>query len=72
MMLEKIGKAAKQASWYLAGLNTKQKNNVLMDIADCLQQQSDAILAANAQDIEAAKAGHMNAAMQDRLFISNC
>ncbi|HGJ5882323.1 glutamate-5-semialdehyde dehydrogenase [Arsenophonus sp.] len=69
-MLEKIGKAAKQASWYLAGLNTKQKNNVLMDIADCLQQQSDAILAANAQDMEAAKAGHMSAAMQDRLLLT--
>lgn len=69
-MLEKIGKAAKQASWYLARLNTKQKNNVLMDIADCLQQQSDAILAANAKDMEAAKAGHMSVAMQDRLLLT--
>jgi glutamate-5-semialdehyde dehydrogenase len=70
MMLEKIGKAAKKASWYLAGLNTKQKNNVLMDIADSLQQQSDAILAANAQDMVAAKASHMSAAMQDRLLLT--
>lgn len=69
-MLEKIGKAAKKASWYLAGLNTKQKNNVLMDIADSLQQQSDAILAANAQDMVAAKASHMSAAMQDRLLLT--
>lgn len=69
-MLEKIGKAAKKASWYLAGLNTKQKNNVLMDIADSLQQQSDAILAANAQDMVAAKASHMSAAKQDRLLLT--
>lgn len=54
-MLEEIGKAAKKASWYLAGLNTKQKNHVLMGIADCLQQQSDVILAANAQDMVSAK-----------------
>lgn len=69
-MLEKIGKAAKEASWYLAGLNTKQKNNVLMAIADCLQQQSDAILAANAQDMVSAKVNHMSAAMQDRLLLT--
>ncbi|WGL96970.1 glutamate-5-semialdehyde dehydrogenase [Arsenophonus nasoniae] len=69
-MLEEIGKAAKKASWYLAGLNTKQKNHVLMGIADCLQQQSDVILAANAQDMVSAKVNHMNAAMQDRLLLT--
>lgn len=69
-MMEEIGKAAKKASWYLAGLNTKQKNHVLMGIADCLQQQSDVILAANAQDMVSAKVNHMNAAMQDRLLLT--
>ncbi|HGJ5860200.1 MAG TPA: glutamate-5-semialdehyde dehydrogenase [Arsenophonus nasoniae] len=69
-MLEEIGKAAKKASWYMAGLNTKQKNHVLMGIADCLQQQSDVILAANAQDMVSAKVNHMNAAMQDRLLLT--
>lgn len=69
-MLEKIGKAAKKASWYLSGLNTKQKNTVLMAIANSLQQQSDAILAANAQDMAAAKASHMGVAMQDRLLLT--
>lgn len=69
-MLEEIGKAAKKASWYLAGLNTKQKNHVLMGIADCLQQQSDVILAANAQDMVSVKVNHMNAAMQDRLLLT--
>lgn len=41
-----------------------------MGIADCLQQQSDVILAANAQDMVSAKVNHMNAAMQDRLLLT--
>lgn len=38
MMLEKIGKVAKEASWYLVALTTKQKNSALMSIADCLRK----------------------------------
>nr|WP_314266433.1 glutamate-5-semialdehyde dehydrogenase [uncultured Moellerella sp.] len=69
-MLEKMGKAAREASWQLAQLSTKQKNAVLMQIADSLESNSQTILAANQQDMQQAQANGMTVALQDRLLLT--
>ncbi|EPK6162032.1 glutamate-5-semialdehyde dehydrogenase [Providencia stuartii] len=69
-MLEQMGKSAREASWQLAQLSTKQKNVALEQIADLLEQESAAILAANEKDIEQARANGMSPALQDRLLLT--
>lgn len=51
----------------LQSLTTEQKNQALYKAAECLLQQSDKILAANALDMAAAIENGMSQAMQDRL-----
>lgn len=69
-MLEKMGKAAKQASYHLSVLSTAQKNQALNVIADLLEAESAEILAANALDLADARQNGMSAALQDRLLLT--
>ena len=62
-MLENA-KAAKAA---VSRLTTAEKNVALLAMADALEAEQDAILAANAQDLEAAK-GTVPQVMLDRLL----
>ncbi len=70
-MLEQMGKAAKAASYQLAGLSTAQKNQVLLTIADSLEANSAEILAANEQDLADARQNGMSAALLDRLTLNS-
>ncbi|HHR6564503.1 TPA: aldehyde dehydrogenase family protein, partial [Providencia alcalifaciens] len=69
-MLEQMGKAAREASWQLAQLNTKQKNLALEQIANLLEQESASILAANQLDMAQAQQSGMSEALQDRLLLT--
>ncbi|MBT0461822.1 glutamate-5-semialdehyde dehydrogenase [Morganella morganii] len=69
-MLEQMGKAAKAASWALAQLSGKQKNQALTRIADLLEQNSAPILAANESDIAKAREQGTSEAMLDRLLLT--
>ena len=69
-MLEQMGKAAKAASWALAQLSGKQKNQALTRIADLLEQNSAPILAANELDIAKAREQGTSEAMRDRLLLT--
>ncbi|BDH46982.1 gamma-glutamyl phosphate reductase [Salmonella enterica subsp. enterica serovar Choleraesuis] len=69
-MLEIMGKAARAASYRLAQLTAQEKNQVLAYIADALEQRSDAILAANAEDVSAAREQGLSEAMLDRLQLT--
>lgn len=51
-----MGKRARAASYTLAALTTAQKNAALLTIADLLEQETPAILAANQLDLDAAYA----------------
>ena len=64
-MLEK----AKAAKYEIAVLTTQQKNRALEAMADALLAHRDAILAANAQDLEAAR-GTVSDVMLDRLLLT--
>ncbi|OCQ51611.1 Gamma-glutamyl phosphate reductase [Photorhabdus australis subsp. thailandensis] len=70
-MLEQMGKAAREASWQLAQLSTKQKNQALIHIADLLEQESAVILDANQFDVIQAREQGMNEALLDRLLLTS-
>ena len=61
--------AAKAARKQINALTTDQKNDALNAMADALIANQDAILAANAQDLEAAK-GNVPDVMLDRLLLT--
>ncbi len=65
-----MGQAAKAAAFDLAVAPTAQKNKALAIIADELEANKDAILAANAKDIKAAVEAGISDAMQDRLLLT--
>ena len=62
-------KAAKAAKNEITQLSTQQKNAALFSMADALETQADAILAANALDMEAAKET-ISTVMLDRLKLT--
>ncbi|MFC1865620.1 glutamate-5-semialdehyde dehydrogenase [Chloroflexota bacterium] len=68
--LEMKAKAAKDTSHRMAYLSTEIKNKALGNIADDLMAKKDGILAANKLDYDKASAAGMNAAMLDRLLLT--
>ena len=65
-----ISKRARIASLELATLPTETKNNFLLDLAKQLVAQTDAILEANARDLEVAKSLDLSAPMTERLTLT--
>ena len=69
MTTREILQAAKAARPALQGADTQQKNTALLAMADTLEAQTAEILAANAQDMEAAR-GSISEVMLDRLALT--
>jgi glutamate-5-semialdehyde dehydrogenase len=65
-----IAKRARTASLELATLPTETKNNFLIDLAKQLLSQTEAILEANALDLEAAQSLDLSAPMTERLSLT--
>ena len=65
-----IAKRARKASLELAALPTETKNNFLLDLAEHLIAQTDAILKANTLDLKAAKSLDLSAPMTERLTLT--
>ena len=68
--LQQKGQLAKEASYALAVMTTEQKNKGLLAMADALEQAMDDVMAANALDMEAAKANGKPQAFLDRLLLN--
>lgn len=66
-----MGQAAQQAAFELATTATSIKNTALAIIADELEANQAAILAANKQDTDAAVASGMSDALIDRLLLND-
>lgn len=66
-LMERLGKAACEAAPVLAQAHTAQKNVALAAAARAIRERHADILAANARDLEAARAAHTSAALLDRL-----
>ena len=69
-MIEEMLKKAKAAKAAVAGLSADAKNAALLAMADALEAQQAAILAANDADMEAAK-GTISDVMLDRLRLTS-
>lgn len=65
-----LGRRARAASKQLAQLSSAQKNAGLLAMADELVAAEAALLAANAKDVEAARASGLSSAMIDRLTLT--
>ena len=69
--LIKMGEAAKTASYELQTLDTQEKELLLLKIAQALLDNKEAILIANADDIERAVESGMHPGMIDRLKLTD-
>ena len=65
-----VGRAARAASREMAKASTAAKNAALLAIAQAVRVQTEALIAANAADLAAAKEDGLAAAMVDRLTLS--
>lgn len=68
--MNELGRAACTASRLMARADTNAKNAALHAIADAIEREAEALLAANAADLAAARAGGLDAALLDRLALT--
>ncbi|HEX4870618.1 MAG TPA: glutamate-5-semialdehyde dehydrogenase, partial [Moraxellaceae bacterium] len=68
--MQTLGRAARAASRATARATTRDKNAALAAIHAALEAAKPAVLAANARDVETGRANGLDAAMLDRLTIS--
>ncbi len=68
--MHNVGIQARQASRAMAKAETNTKNLALTTIAQSILREKDALLAANQQDLAAARTAGMDAAMLDRLTLT--
>lgn len=68
--MQNIGVEARKASRDMAKAETSTKNLALIEIAKAILREQKALLDANQKDLEAAKANGMEAAMLDRLTLT--
>lgn len=68
--LTEMGKAAKEASFVLAGLKAPEKNKALIASAEALEKNMDKVLAANKTDVDAAVENGIKGAFIDRLTLN--
>ena len=68
--MHNVGVEVRKASRAMAKAETNTKNLALTTIAKAILREKDVLLAANQQDLAAAKASGMDAAMLDRLSLS--
>lgn len=69
MTTSEILRAAAREKSFLAGADTETKNRALHAMADCLLEDTDRILEANARDVAAAR-GRISDVMIDRLLLT--
>src|SRR5262245_14502499 len=69
VLMQSLGRAAREAARALAGATTEQKNRALQAAAAAIRDQSAAILAANESDVGQARQQGSSAAMIDRLSL---
>jgi glutamate-5-semialdehyde dehydrogenase len=69
--MQTLGQQARQASRAMAKADTSTKNQALLAIATAIRREAPALRVANELDLAAAKAAGMEAAMLDRLALSD-
>ena len=67
MDLHQMAQSAREAAWTLAAVSSEGRNAALLEMASCLQEDRDAIFAANEADIAQAQQDGLSAPMLGRL-----
>ena len=68
--MQTVGQHARQASRFLAGASTLQKNNALSAIYSALENSQPQILAANKVDMDNGRSKNLDSALLDRLELN--
>jgi len=68
--MQELGQLAKASAGMMARASTAQKNNALNAIAENILKHSSALTAANEQDLQVAKEKNLDAALLDRLVLT--
>jgi glutamate-5-semialdehyde dehydrogenase len=68
--MQAVGKQAREASRAIARADSNAKNTALRAIAAAIRRESTTLLAANQEDLAAARAAGLEAAMLDRLTLT--
>jgi len=68
--MQQLGQQARAASRLMAKADTGTKNRALLSIAGAIRRDQEKLLAANRADLDAARAAGMEAAMLDRLALT--
>lgn len=69
--MQSVGQAAREASRAMAKANTQKKNRALVAIAQTIEENRDAIKAANAKDMARGQENGLDAALLDRLELND-
>ncbi|WP_178863561.1 glutamate-5-semialdehyde dehydrogenase [Thiomicrorhabdus cannonii] len=69
--MQQLGQQARAASRVLVRATTAQKNRALLAMAEAIESAADHLKAENAKDLENGKANGLDAAMLDRLTLSD-
>ncbi|TNC93046.1 glutamate-5-semialdehyde dehydrogenase [Thalassolituus sp.] len=69
--MQTLGQQARAASRAMARASTNDKNRALLAIADEITRQRDALRAANAEDMERGRTNGLDAALLDRLELTD-
>lgn len=70
MELQELGKRAKAAEVIMRNMGMKEKETILLEVAEHLVEDTDAILAANQKDMDAGKEAGMHQGLLDRLMLN--
>ena len=70
MYLETLGQNAKNAKYVIGLINTDKKNEVLLKVADALENESTYLIEENKKDIDEGVKNNMHAGLLDRLMIN--
>ncbi len=68
--MQDLGQRARRASRIIAAASSQVKNQALLEIATLIDANQDALIAANSEDVQQARANGMDAALLDRLTLS--
>ncbi|MBL8397532.1 MAG: glutamate-5-semialdehyde dehydrogenase [Candidatus Accumulibacter sp.] len=68
--IQTVGRQARQASRAMARADSNAKNRALLTIAAAIRRETDRLVAANQQDLAAARSAGLEPAMLDRLTLS--
>ena len=71
LSVKELGKIAKEASYKLKKLNTKEKNAMLLEIKKALLSEKENILRANDEDIKKGRENKMPEGLIDRLLLTD-